>query len=171
MQVASARAGKHMSRLTARVAWLADVLVCVLPILQSRGLGWRRTTTSHAACTPFISQAFCDGRMSTRKHMVISPRPSNHPPIQPTRAATANPPARACCSVTSLLLRVWRRTGQPHSVVRGIHPSTHGLRARGLSIVVCRLPSNGEWRACCKPSPLSCPAADRVGRGRLDEMR
>ena len=60
--------------LVSRRAWHGwRVCSCVLPFLQSRGLRWRRTTTSHAACTPFISQAFCDGRMSRPKHIFISP--------------------------------------------------------------------------------------------------
>lgn len=100
MQVASARADKHMSRFTARVAW-KRMCSGVLPFLQSRGLKWRSTTSSHAARTPFTSQAFRDGRMSRRKHILISPRPPNHQPASQSSHGQGAGASMLQCRITS----------------------------------------------------------------------
>jgi hypothetical protein len=109
----------------------------------ARGMDWcaashARAQYDHRPCSAYavISQAFHAGRMSSRERIVISPSTSIS---QSIRAPTAKPPARACRLVTSFLLRVWRRTGQPHSVVRGS--------------ILLMASASALWRALCKPSP------------------
>ena len=110
-----------------------------------------------------ISQACCDGRMSSHTHVtVISPRP-----VHRRKHVAASHPF------------LFKSGGGPASLTPscGVASFTHGLRARGLSVAVCRLPSSGEWRMA---SPLQSreslssvarrPIVPGSDRGRLCEM-
>lgn len=78
-------------------------------------------------------------------------------------------PTRRRDHVASLLLRVWRRTGQPHSAVRGSILLDSGVSV-ALRLAVWP-PARSYWRALCQPSPVlsSQPArrpqrlSDRMG--------